>query len=171
MAAEPLVLLDLGRNAMDDACAEILAASLANNTTLEVLGLSGNGNISCVGWEYFRRLVCDTSIVSATHGSNHTLQRIEHEAIRTEGPQPTTLKSALADNGRPGTPKEKACRKIFDHHFNKGNSLGPLLDMDVKLMPGVFSWIDKRSDEDFGVGCRNNLVYQILQTSNVCAFV
>ena len=60
---------------INDACAEILAGSLVNNTKLEVLGLdAGNDNITCVGCESFHRLVCDTSSMSATYESNHTLQ-------------------------------------------------------------------------------------------------
>ena len=170
-----LVVLDLRFNANNYACADILAGSLANNSQLEDLYLGGNDNISVVGWESFRRLVCDASSVSATCGSNHTLRKIRGEVLSLEIVEPIVqqLERALADNGRPGTLKDKAYRKIIHHHFHseKRNKSGPLLDMDAKIMPRVFSWINQRNDEDFGDGSRNNSIYQILRTLNVRAFV
>ena len=83
-----LVQLKLVRNAIDDACAEILAGSLTKNSQLEELNLAGNDNISCVGWESLRRLVCNTSSVSATRGSNHTLQDIGFGYILSESIEP-----------------------------------------------------------------------------------
>ena len=124
-----------------------------------------------MGWESLRRLVCDTTSLSATHKSNHTLREICFPYSQRTQPIIQQLKRALGDNGRPGTLHDKACRKIMKHHFEKGNNPGPLLDMNVQLMPYVFSWISHRSDEDFGDGCRNNFVYQILRTLNVRAFV
>ena len=170
--ASSLETLDLGGNDFDDGCAEILAGSLSKNTTLEVLYLDvGNDNISCVGREYFLRLVCDTSSMSATHGSNHTLLAIRDDFDFGPSPIKQQLDCALKDNGRSGSLNEKACRKIIKYHFEEGNIPGPLLNIDVKLMPHVICWINQRSDEDFGVGCPTNFVYQILRTSNVCAFV
>jgi hypothetical protein len=168
-----LVELNLQSNAIDDESAEILGRSLLHNTTVEMLRLEGNEHVSCVGWKYLCRLVCDTSSVSATFRSNHTLRMIYSVYPQAQSAQLLQLKRALRENGRPGTLKDKAHRKIIHHHFHseKRNNSGPLLDMDAKIMPRVFSWINQRSDEDFGDGSRNNSIYQILRTLNVRAFV
>ena len=93
-----LVELILSFNAIDDECAEILVTSLSHNTNLEELHLNGNDNISCVGWESFRRLVCDTTSLSATHKSNHILRDILFPYTPHTQPIIQQLERALGDN-------------------------------------------------------------------------
>lgn len=67
-----LEYLDLENTNIDDEGAEILAASLKNNTKLSLLGLRGNG-ITQRGHEAFSKLLVNVSSIDNTYKSNHTL--------------------------------------------------------------------------------------------------
>ena len=67
-----LIELDLENTNIDDDGAEILAASLKNNTKLEELNLQIN-NITNKGREAFLKLLVDVSSIDNTYKSNNTL--------------------------------------------------------------------------------------------------
>ena len=69
-----LQLLNLEGNAIDDACARVLAESLVDNSRLRDLNLSENrGNITAQGWKAFVGLIYDSKSIECISASNHTL--------------------------------------------------------------------------------------------------
>lgn len=68
-----LTKLYLDSTGMGDDGAEILAASLKNNTKLHLLGLRGRNGITNRGREAILKLLVDISSIESAYNSNHTL--------------------------------------------------------------------------------------------------
>ena len=66
-----LILMSAG---IDDEGAEMIASSLKNNTTLEVICLENNDGITGKGCKAFLKLVVDVSSTESTYKSNHKLR-------------------------------------------------------------------------------------------------
>ena len=126
-----LELLNLHQNKFGDDGAKILASSLANNVSLERLGLAGT-NITDEGWKPFANLLCDSSSVNKTHLSNHTLNSIlgvsrYHSSVFTLDVTP------LLKYNEEGDKKKVAVKKIITTH--KDISMQPFFEWDLKVLP------------------------------------
>jgi len=143
--------LDVTNNEISVAGTNALANSLVNNTKLKKLVLVGR-------YDYlhkkilheFTRLVCNTSSISATFCSNHTLTSLLADSIYY--PWSTTyvfndeyLSNLLSLNG--GTNKSNvAIKKILQHRVI---DMAPLFQLDsedewsLKLLPYAIAWFER----------------------------
>ena len=96
-----LVRLDLTRVLLDDEGAEDLGSSLANNTKLEYLDLSGNNDVSSNGWRAFFRSISHSNSGLNDLGLGNT--NLQDEVIPTMVESLSRMKSlkilSLQDNG------------------------------------------------------------------------
>ena len=108
-----------------------LAESLRGNQRLVRLALSDN-NISD-GWNALTSILCDTTSIEATHGSNHTLEYLEYDT------GPLHVQEILRLNS--GRDKSRvAAQKILQTHRHL--NMRPLFDKKLGLLPHVVAWLD-----------------------------
>ncbi len=88
-------------------------------------------------------------MVLATYLSNHTLREL---GMRSFPPEFHGLEGDLWLNGdTPGGRKaDVGARKVLRHHPRI--EVGPLLEWDLKLLPGVVDWFDKAARATGGGG-------------------
>ena len=134
-----LTSLSLGniRLVSDDA-AVALADALKGNKSLKSLYFNPEA-LTLDGWSAFSKLLCDTSSVSNTYASNHSLREIGNDITRRNYPQ--DVKQLLALNELTG--KHAAIQKILKYHPDF--DVGPFLGKKLKLLPLVMSWFESVS--------------------------
>jgi hypothetical protein len=127
---------------LGDDVAVALANALKGNKSLTRLMFNPD-DLTPVGWSAFSKLLCDTSSVSNTYHSNHTLQTIGYSILqRSNYPQARQdLEQLLALNGL--TDKHAAIQKILKYHPDL--DVGPFLGDERKLLPLVMSWFERVS--------------------------
>ena len=98
-----LIKIDLSANNLGDEGALIFANAMVVNSKLKDLDLTDCDGITEVGWAHFSRLLCDTSSISKTYLSNHTLRELDTidpiEDLAENLEIPTDLASYLDLNG------------------------------------------------------------------------
>ena len=127
--------LHLRSTNMGDKGVTILAESLLSNQRLATIDLEGS-NITETGWNAFRTVLCDTTSISATHRSNHTLEYL--------GLRPHLIPQDVKTMLRLNLGKDKslvAAKKILQAHRHL--DMKPLLDRELDLLPHVVAWLER----------------------------
>jgi len=122
-------------NNFGDEGALVFANALSGNSSLKHLSLYGNG-ITVEGWAHFSRLLCDTSSVSNTYLSNHTLRSI---GVGRNG-FPGNLQALLALN-RNDDKQQVAITKILQNHSHF--DMKPFFEWEFSVLPIMISWFTK----------------------------
>ena len=116
--------LNLNRTNIGDDGMITLAESLRGNQRLIRLALSDN-NITD-GWNALTSILCDTTSIEATHGSNHTLEYLGYDT------GPLHVQEILRLNS--GRDKSRvAAQKILQTHRHL--NMRPLFDKKLGLLP------------------------------------
>jgi len=144
--------------------AEVLANGLTGNKSLRGIYFSTN-TITARGWSVFSRLLCDTSSISNTYLSNHTLDFIGDHRQWSEwdinryikwnkGPQRHNL-LPWYDRDRRIVPKPQISKILFCH---RDLDLEPFFRYKLKFLPVVFGWLQRAEPfldyQDPGIECR-----------------
>lgn len=133
-----------------DEGAIVLVDGLVGNTSLEEMSISIDGSASTynrnapaitdVGWSAFSRLLCDTSSVSKTYMSNHTLLQIYKDlsspALPSKVEDYLELNRNKWDDGGTNVPM----LKILTHHNDL--EMEPFFKWKLKFLPVVVHWFD-----------------------------
>jgi hypothetical protein len=143
--------LFLEKMRIGDDGSEALVSGLMGNTSLKHLVISPeSAEITAAGWSAFSRLLCDTSTLSNTYLSNHTLEHIGDnyyytrscsdgiKVLNSRGPFrgiPLHVGNHLFENRAP--PCDAARFKIFTHHPDM--NVETLFEYGLKLLPHVVS--------------------------------
>mmetsp|Transcript_7143 Transcript_7143/g.14743 ORF Transcript_7143/g.14743 Transcript_7143/m.14743 type:complete len:282 (-) Transcript_7143:95-940(-) len=146
--------------------AEVLANGLTGNKSLRGIYFSTN-TITARGWSVFSRLLCDTSSISNTYLSNHTLEFIGDHRQWSEwdinryikwnkGPQRhNLLPFPWYDRDRRIVPKPQISKILFCH---RDLDLEPFFRYKLKFLPVVFGWLQRAEPfldyQDPGIECR-----------------
>ena len=124
---------------IEDAGAAVLATSLRHNRRLSSMRLLVNREITETGWDAFLSILCDTTSINATHGSNHTLEFLGG------GPEDNNY-GVRQDVGfmlhlNHGKNKSLvAAEKILLVHGHL--DMKPLFDRELDLLPYVVAWLE-----------------------------
>ena len=129
-------LYTLGSSSADDQVVHSFASSLANNHTLQTLGVSTN-SITERGWEAFSKLLCNTSSVNATFLSNHTLQHVS--ILSSYRPQ----FGPLFELNQRKDKKEVAMIKILQNHNDI--NMTSFFEWEFKVLPLMINWFERAS--------------------------
>ena len=127
-----LECLNISATNIGDEGAATLAECLRSNQRLTRMYLANN-NITENGWNAFPSVLCDTTSISATHGSNHTLRCLGYVSNI-----PKDVKMLLELNS--GEDKSiVAANKILQayHHLD----MRPLFGWEFGLLPYVIAWL------------------------------
>jgi len=172
--------LILSLNYIDDEGAITLANGLANNTKLQELDLVRNpiNNIDNAVVEAFSRVLCNTSSVSSTYSSNHTLKVLEISTYdvsmgRNHHVTCSQLKYLLKLNSNTNK-RHVAIQKILKYHPNidmeQLSKFGTEDESNIKALPYVVEWFDKaitfskRRRNKFNISQRKlSAIYQFVQ--------
>jgi len=149
--------LDLERNSgIDDHCAGIIAKSQATNHGLANLDLTGNDAITKSGWDAFSRILCNTASISETYLSNHTLRHLGNVVL------PTSISSLLKLNYLSDKGQVAITKIARSHKDLKMDRL--LLQLDLKALPFVISWVDRnrRAIADTGGANPSNMRLSVM---------
>ena len=130
-----LETLDLDNTDIGDEGAATLAEGLRNNQRLAHMSL-GNNNITETGWNAFSSILCDTSSIKATHGSNHTLQSLGGYS----GDIPEDVDMMLQINSEEDKSRVAARKILWTHHHL---DMRPLFDRRLDLLPCVVAWLER----------------------------
>jgi len=133
--------LDIRNNSINNYAMISLANSLTENDKLRVLlmGTCGDFSVNAIGWATFSRVLCDLSSVSATYSSNHILEQLC--ADRFSVMLPEDISFALSAN-RECSKHQSARQKIIKAHFSGTDvNILPFVEMGLKVMPFVLSWM------------------------------
>jgi len=146
--------LFLGNNLVDNRGATLLADALAKNTKLECLNLENNRGITEDGLGEFSKVMCNTSSISDTYSSNHTLKSL---GIPTRALSTNLLCNMTLNNG--GNKKKVAMKKILwkHRHFD----MEPFFEWDMKMLTVVIGWFDRA--RGFAINNEANNLYAIYQ--------
>ena len=134
--------INLGRNAIDNEGATILANVLANNTKLRNLYMYHNP-IDQGTEDAFARILCNKSSIKQIYSSNHTLKELSLQQRKGHH-----LGYLLKLNERTNK-RHVAIRKILEYH--PSIDMEPLLNWDLegegernlKALPYVVAWYDR----------------------------
>ncbi|EJK57931.1 hypothetical protein THAOC_21985 [Thalassiosira oceanica] len=123
-----------------DKGAATLAEGLRNNQRLTCMSWRYNSNITAIGWNAFSSILCDTSSISATYNSNHTIQSLGNSMNGYYDQTPQDIKMLLLlncdlDKGR------VAATKILQVHRHL--DMRPFFGMEMGLLPHVVAWLDR----------------------------
>ena len=162
-----LQTLCLSNNQIDDTCTSLLVDALVKNNKLETLKLYGN-DVTHNGLGPFVQVLCNTTTISHTYNSNHTLSSIGYDGevlSEVEG-----LLYYLRLN-RSQDKNDVATEKIIVNHNHfemeaffgwdsKGDSL--------KALPFVMDWFDRAEEVDEEDECevpkkKLDAIYQFAQ--------
>ena len=132
---EELYLYD---NNIGDERAPILANSLARNCKLKILDLRFSG-ITAEGWFGFKTVLCDTSSISSTFLSNHTLIGLGFTAY--PNPLPDDVEDLLELNEGNDDKKQVAMEKILMHHPHF--DIHPFFEWDMNVLPIMIEWFER----------------------------
>ncbi|EJK73349.1 hypothetical protein THAOC_05032 [Thalassiosira oceanica] len=131
-----LEALHLDRCSIGDEGAAVLAESMRYNQRLTKLALQGNA-ITETGWDVFSSVLCDTTSINATHGSNHALQSLGYD-YRSNVPRDVETLLDLND----GQDKNLvAATKILQTHRHL--DMRPLFCGKLLLLPHVVAWLER----------------------------
>ena len=129
-----LQALNLYDTNIGDEGAATLAGSLRSNQRLTRMYLENN-NITESGWKAFSSILCDTTSINATHGSNHALQYLGFASGI-----PHDVKMLLELNS--GEDKSiVAANKILQTHHHL--DMRHLFDWEFGLLPYVVAWLKR----------------------------
>ena len=134
--------LRLRSNSVGDKGAFIFANALATNRKLRDLDLDSNG-ITADGWSSFSKILCDTSSITNTFLSNHTLESLGYgpgSGLGT-GVIPGHIRDSLALNRSSEDKKQVAIKKIFIHHNHF--DMQPFFELDLKVLPLVIDLFER----------------------------
>ena len=150
VSTHPLKFLSVCENNIDNTAMAAFARFLSKNHTLRHLRMLGRSQIypedrdgpyqklDVVCQDAFSKLLCDTSSVTSTYLSNHTLENFGRMAgIRLE-----ILESLLWLNGR-GDKTEVATIKILQNHDDF--DMQPFFEWEFKVLPLVLGWLERAS--------------------------
>ena len=121
---------------IDDEGVATIAPSLRSNRRLKLMNLT-ESNITATGWNAFLPVLCDSSSINATHGSNHTLQSLGDD-------MPHDIETLLRRQDK----SLVAAKKILQTHphldmktlFDWGLDLLPHARLDLKLS-SIFQFV------------------------------
>ena len=169
-----LVTLDLRHNAINNECAEVLVISLVNNTKLNYLYSTSGGSRLFLPWGGNRFINLFARGLAWSIRTNQTTLQYSTNNNARQTSQTSVVCTWQHSWARQCYCKDKAVQTHMECHFKGGTNLGPLLDLDIKLMPFVFGWINRWSKRyhfgQFWPCGKNNFIYHILQKWNVeCA--
>jgi len=127
--------LNLNRTNIGDEGAAILATSLKSNRRLREVYLT-DSNITETGWNAFRAVLCDTTSINATHGSNHSFRYLggTNQSILQDV---ETLLELNHDQNK----SRVAAKKILQTHHHL--DMKPLFDRKLDLLPHVVAWLER----------------------------
>ena len=162
-----LVSLYLDGNSIGNEGARIFANALAANRTLKILVLDDNG-ITTEGYSSFAKILCDTSSISATFLSNHTLKSFgfDEDDEDDEGEDmPAEVSSSLALN-ECSDKTQVAMKKILKHHHHF--DMQPFFEWDLKVLPIASNWFDRArsldTNDEAGIDKRKlSAIYQFIR--------
>ena len=176
---EDAILEDLGlrQSDIDDNCVAILVDALRNNTSLEVICLVQNEQISKMGRIMILKLLHDVSSIESTLRSNHTLLNFEvyikRSALEMEEKDIAQhVKMALRINGRnrsnPGAAGRKKLTEIQLHceeraalsRIQGGVSQSLYSQIDPLILPEVLSLVGcgRYEMKDLHVALKSSIV-------------
>ena len=187
--------LNLTDNAVKNSLAILFANALIRNTYLKELNIgdidyahySPRFSVTTSGLRAFSQTLCNTSNINATYSSNHTLQVLEYgETYKSTGEDSDSdseiyenpLHSDICQYLSWNTNDNKtivARKKVFMKHFLCNFTMEPFKEMEPELLVGVLHFMDKASDENYGLTnlCARNLIIFQLITKNpmICGIV
>ena len=129
-----LETLHLFRTNIGDEGAPILATSIRSNQRLTCMSLT-NGDITETGWDAFSPILCDTSSITATYSSNHSLQSLGYCDNMPEDIETLLELNSDEDNSR------VAATKILQTHRHL--DIKPFFDRKLDLLPHVVAWLER----------------------------
>jgi len=154
-----LEILNIDSNAIDNSCVKVLCQSLAENTSLKVLHIHDNEDITDEGWALFEKLVFDASNLEGIYSSNHTLGNIAGH------PRPQLFHA----NYYRGPSKRGHAKILFLINPSFDFNIEPLVDFDIKMMPYVLEFFGNRVhvnlDNETDSPC--SWLYQIIRRWNM----
>lgn len=148
--------LSLRHSHIGEDVATILANSLGNNATLNILNIEGNLLIIDAAWNKIAVLLCNGSSIESTYGSNHkltSLLAINHHHIL---PQYLTQYLKLNENNKHGNGSQKFIRCHLSGRF----SMGPFVEMNVELLVHLLASLGKVDPGNDRFSGENNLISQ-----------
>ena len=147
-----LEILHLGHTTIGDYGAAILATSIRRNQRLARISL-GNNNITETGWNEFSSILCDTSSITATYNSNHSLQSLGYCDN-----MPEDIETSLRLNS--GQYKsDVAAFKILQTHRHL--DMRPLFDRKLVLLPHVVAWL--KCFAELRLGLKLSSIYEFVR--------
>ena len=132
--------LELFETDIGDQGVATIATSLESNRRLTHISLADN--IAQTGWKVLLSVLCNTSSVSATHGSNHTIQSLFLTGFMDlmDAIAPQDVQTMLQLNS--GQDKNRvAATKIL--LFHRHLDMKPLFDRKLDLLPHVVAWLER----------------------------
>ena len=145
--------LHLDASDITDEQAQMMANALRCNKKLKILSVYYEEGDIGKAWSVFTKVICDTSNISSTYQSNHTINVIgagrrvpragESLVLNTNGRVLRKLKSLLVLNTN-ANKKEVAMTKILKHYRNV--FMEPFFEWDLKVLPLVISWFERAAD-------------------------
>ncbi len=115
-----LTRLYLCHNKIDDEGVAIFVDALQNNTSLKVLNLFGNDDISQQGRIMFLKLLIDISSIKATMQSNHTLRYARVDSLVSDIYLKAHISMALEINREEDNPEVAARTKVIKSQLDSG---------------------------------------------------
>jgi len=146
--------LYLRNNQIDDEGVQVLAEALQSNTSLMMLELSANRNISKQAQILLLKLVNDISSIKATLQSNHTLKCLSVEILDDSGIQRYIIMATQINMKNKNNPEAAGRKKMIQAQLHSGRraELAALQGIDRSLyseidplhLPEVLSLIAQR---------------------------
>jgi len=126
--------LNLERSNIGDEGVTTLVKGLQSNNRLARMYLYGS-TITESGWNAFIPILCDTSSINATHGSNHTLQ-----VLGGTYNLPKDVETLLHLNSEQDKSRVAAAKILRTHrHLD----MRPLFGWEFGLLPYVIAWLER----------------------------
>ena len=148
--------LHIADNNINDEAVAAFAKVLLINRMLHTLNMNGNNSLSTRGWQALSKLLCNTSSVSATFLSNHTLFYLGSGIHGNE-----TIRPLIELNEREDK-KEVATIKILQHHDDF--DMLPFFEWEFKCLPLVIGWLERASEFEMPQGFEPNIERRKLST-------
>jgi Leucine-rich repeat (LRR) protein len=127
--------LDLNNNHLNDSDAVVIANALRSNTTLRILDLADNNNVTDVGAEAFRIVLCDESSLNSVAGSNDSCSVYGFDDFCW-----TKNRSELVDENR-----GRKIYSILSFRNKMMSNVQHFDDVDVKLLPKMLESVQRYS--------------------------
>jgi len=135
--------LDLSDNNIDDDAAVVaLVDAVESMSSLKKLYIPINPSFVTVGWPAIKRSLCDTSSISATHSSNHTLEKIS--GVGREDHDPDDMGPHYLNLNKHTNKAKVARQKILQFHFYSGGTkVQEFVGMKTEMVPHAIAWIGR----------------------------